>query len=648
MEPRFGCDLSHIRIHTDRKAAQSARAVGALAYTAGNEVVFGEGEYSPYSAAGQQLLAHELVHTFQQNAWEGSTGILHRETSLDIALRSPTVTAQVLGSEILDGFKLNSPGLPARHKDRLHALAGRLKQLLRDHPLGTVVITGHTDATGEEAYNERLGQDRAEAVAAFLREAGVPTTAMRLESAGEEKLRVPTERAEPRNRRVEIHFLPGLPESSSPAAESGPAEPLEKPVVIPRPENLCTEHPEICEPVTTKPEATPSCSPENCSAHGGSFDEQPPDLRLILVKSFGTSAAEWFQQLDVERRVALQQIFNRMCRYGLVCQVRLIVKVHAGEAPVSILDRQFNVPGHTPSVYFTSPGVAGLPKALLDTGRFCMAHGLGASQHPRGATLREISGSDSLHISVEGKDQIEAHIDRYSPVPEHTGGSFCSNAPSAAAVGHIGRELVSEKLRKILGLPGVEVFPEVPPQAPVPPGSVGSEPVPEVVRMTLRGPVKNRRRQPAGVAPLPDDLERFLAGEISRRIRRNALVPPGVARELQAAILAAEQAGPDEEDALIAARETARERFESFAEDAHYFAQDMARRMYQARLSGRPDFAVQLGPIYNELQPGDRTYILNQIRDMARIVRALLAERASGVHKIWAAFGESIMWDIDF
>jgi hypothetical protein len=392
----------------------------------------------------------------------------------------------------------------------------------------------------------------------------------------------------------------------------------------------------------------PSCSPGNCSAHGDSFDEQPPDLRLILTKSFQTNAAEWFQRLDAERRLALQQIVNRLCQYGLLCQVRLIERVDAGEAPASILDRQFNVPGHTPSVYFTSPAAAGLPQMLIDTGRFCMAHGIGASQHPRGATLREISGSDSLHISVEGKDQIEAHIDKYSPVPEHPGGSFCSNAPSPAAVGHIGRELVSEKLRKILGLPGVEVFPELPPQAPVPPGAVGAEPLPEVARITLRGPVKIRQRQQSDVVPLPDAIERRLAGEIPQRIRRNALVPPGALRELKAAVLAAEQAGPGEEDTLVAAREAAQERLESFAEDAHYFAQDMARRMDQARLSGRPDFAVQLGPIYNELAPNDRRYILAQIRDIARIVRALLAERAAGVHKVWIAFGESILWDIDF
>jgi hypothetical protein len=117
---------------------------------------------------------------------------------------------------------------------------------------------------------------------------------------------------------------------------------------------------------------------------------------------------------------------------------------------------------------------------------------------------------------------------------------------------------------------------------------------------------------------------------------------------LEAAILAADKAGPGEEDVLVAAREAARERLESFAADAHYFAQDMARRMAQARRSGRPDFAMQLGPIYGQLTSDDRKYILAQIRDMARIVRGLLAERAAGVHKIWVAFGESVIWEVDF
>ena len=67
-EPRFGYDFSQVRIHTDARAAESARAVNARAYTVGREVVFGAGQYSPGTAAGQRLLAHELTHIVQQRA----------------------------------------------------------------------------------------------------------------------------------------------------------------------------------------------------------------------------------------------------------------------------------------------------------------------------------------------------------------------------------------------------------------------------------------------------------------------------------------------------------------------------------------------------------------------------------------------------
>lgn len=67
-EPRFGYDLSQVRVHADAKAAGSARAVRALAYTVGRDVVFGSGQFSPGTAAGQKLLAHELAHAVQQSS----------------------------------------------------------------------------------------------------------------------------------------------------------------------------------------------------------------------------------------------------------------------------------------------------------------------------------------------------------------------------------------------------------------------------------------------------------------------------------------------------------------------------------------------------------------------------------------------------
>ena len=52
MRDRFAEDFSHVRVHIDQAAANSARAANALAYTFGNHVVFGDREYNPQSARG--------------------------------------------------------------------------------------------------------------------------------------------------------------------------------------------------------------------------------------------------------------------------------------------------------------------------------------------------------------------------------------------------------------------------------------------------------------------------------------------------------------------------------------------------------------------------------------------------------------------
>ena len=65
-----GHDFSDVRVHTDSAAASSAADIGAVAYTVGSDVFFGDGAYQPSSEAGQSLLAHELTHTVQQR---GST-----------------------------------------------------------------------------------------------------------------------------------------------------------------------------------------------------------------------------------------------------------------------------------------------------------------------------------------------------------------------------------------------------------------------------------------------------------------------------------------------------------------------------------------------------------------------------------------------
>lgn len=66
MSMRFGADFSNVRIHADARAAQSAAAVNARAYTVGRDIVFGAGEYDPGGNKGRRLLAHELAHVRQQ------------------------------------------------------------------------------------------------------------------------------------------------------------------------------------------------------------------------------------------------------------------------------------------------------------------------------------------------------------------------------------------------------------------------------------------------------------------------------------------------------------------------------------------------------------------------------------------------------
>ncbi len=67
-EPRFGTDFSSVRVHNDPKAHEAAQSINAKAFTSGNNIVFGKGQYSPESRSGKHLIAHELTHVLQQKS----------------------------------------------------------------------------------------------------------------------------------------------------------------------------------------------------------------------------------------------------------------------------------------------------------------------------------------------------------------------------------------------------------------------------------------------------------------------------------------------------------------------------------------------------------------------------------------------------
>ncbi|WP_205850467.1 DUF4157 domain-containing protein [Mycolicibacterium sp. CR10] len=68
MAAALGDPLSDVRIRTDADAAGRARELRAAAVTEGRQISFAPGRYRPDTAAGRQLLAHEIVHT-AQNRW---------------------------------------------------------------------------------------------------------------------------------------------------------------------------------------------------------------------------------------------------------------------------------------------------------------------------------------------------------------------------------------------------------------------------------------------------------------------------------------------------------------------------------------------------------------------------------------------------
>lgn len=87
-EQRFGHDLSRVRVHIGDLAETSAQAVRARAFTLGEHIVFGRGEYEPSSEGGRALLAHELAHVAQQGAGAAEKTVRRRLT-VDPAAQVP-------------------------------------------------------------------------------------------------------------------------------------------------------------------------------------------------------------------------------------------------------------------------------------------------------------------------------------------------------------------------------------------------------------------------------------------------------------------------------------------------------------------------------------------------------------------------------
>jgi outer membrane protein OmpA-like peptidoglycan-associated protein len=256
LEPRLGFDFSHVRVHADGKANQSARTIAAHAYTTGNHVVFGAAQYAPQTWAGRKLLLHELAHVIQQSSagrvdlanqkkyaplatnltptlvqrqGEGNASDDKHTRKEEIAgsLKSPGEIKRIGPPPVMSfqGFAIDHPELKKEHEQFLLELANGLQHV----PAGALrlVIVGHADSTGSPAENQPLSVKRAMAVKKLLQ----PASRVELFAAGAGSLRPldsnDTEEGRKHNRRVDVHFLPVM--------KVRPPSPVPQPIPVPPP-----------------------------------------------------------------------------------------------------------------------------------------------------------------------------------------------------------------------------------------------------------------------------------------------------------------------------------------------------------------------------------------------------------------------------
>jgi outer membrane protein OmpA-like peptidoglycan-associated protein len=217
MEPRFGHNFSGVRVHVDTKAAESARAVNALAYTVGRDVVFGEGQHEPTTNEGRKLMAHELAHTIQQgeptivalsslalgqaddafervaNAAADAIDLSATRTAAPLSVlptarmllqRQPAKTGDatpvpIKGSMPAIFFQFDSTELRHDAEDDsmihfVHALTKIQEHVKKNGKAARITLHGFASVDGEKAHNLALSQKRADRVKELLVEAGIP------------------------------------------------------------------------------------------------------------------------------------------------------------------------------------------------------------------------------------------------------------------------------------------------------------------------------------------------------------------------------------------------------------------------------------------------------------------------------------------
>jgi len=134
-ESRFGQGFSKVRIHAGSQAALLARSINARAFTLGQDMVFGAGQYRPQSSEGKRLMAHELTHVLQQSGrrLNGDSNLSGRE---------------IKGWNSHDAYNLSTPLIEKIPKYSYPQITSNLssKGFIRRDPEGDETTSGESES----------------------------------------------------------------------------------------------------------------------------------------------------------------------------------------------------------------------------------------------------------------------------------------------------------------------------------------------------------------------------------------------------------------------------------------------------------------------------------------------------------------------
>lgn len=308
------------------------------------------------------------------------------------------------------------------------------------------------------------------------------------------------------------------------------------------------------------------------------YQKLPDDLKSKMPKGL-------WDGLEQRQRATLVDTYSRMKSYGLWDEVKSVTgQKEAPEKHVKIGKGEYEVAGNSGSLIYQVKDAQKFQDKLVETGRFGLDDGFMGKEHAGQRSYRESSKTDSksLHVSVGPGNQVDAHIDKISPVNDPVDGKTSVNWQEG--IEHQRKELIPEKIRNKTGGAGIIVDKPIQENRD---GWHGAE-LKIGVNVEVRGPVKEKKvGKGDSLEPAPEKM----LNKINQRLdKSNVFFPTPIG------------SNPDH------------------VPEPKEVAKYMAARMIEAARKGETRISMDIPDYLNDKQ--DQGRVLEEMRKIGEIVRS--------------------------